>query len=295
MQTTLFGEDITTFAHTAPFKTQLLKWIGNKQRFAHEIAAYFPADFGTLHEPFFGSGAISATVAPRSGRGSDVFEPLVRIWQTLKSDPDRLKQWYAERWRQVMDHDDKVAGYEAIKASYNANPNPADLLFLCRSCYGGVVRFRKADGYMSTPCGVHRPVDPESFARRTDIWRKRLVGVKFDCVDYEEAMWRAKPGDVIYCDPPYSHAQAILYGAQTFSLEHLLDVIGDCKKRGILVALSIDGTKKSGDHLCDLPIPDGLFEREAFVNCGRSMLKRFQMNGRSLEKHEVADRLLLTY
>jgi len=34
------------------------------------------------------------------------------------------------------------------------------------------------------------------------------------------------------------------------------------------VALSIDGTKKSGAHTVDLPIPPGLFEREALVNCG---------------------------
>jgi len=34
--------------------------------------------------------------------------------------------------------------------------------FLCRACYGGVVRFRKADGYMSTPVGIHDPILPES-------------------------------------------------------------------------------------------------------------------------------------
>lgn len=108
-------------------------------------------------------------------------------------------------------------------------------------------------------------------------------------------MRRAQPGDLIYCDPPYSHSQAILYGAQNFDLEHLLSAIAECKTRGVYVALSIDGTKKSGGFICDLPIPDGLFEREIFVNCGRSMLKRFQMNGRSLEEELVADRLLLTY
>lgn len=56
-----------------------------------------------------------------------------------------------------------------------------------------------------------------------------------------------------------------------------------------------DGSKKSGDYLCDLPIPDGLFEREILVNWGRSMLKRFQMNGQSLESEVVTDRLLLTF
>ncbi len=44
-----------------------------------------------------------------------------------------------------------------------------------------------------------------------------------------------------------------------------------------------------------LPIPDGLFEREAFVNCGRSMLRRFQREGETLEYQVVTDRLLLTY
>jgi len=45
----------------------------------------------------------------------------------------------------------------------------------------------------------------------------------------------------------------------------------------------------------NIPIPDRLFAREVLVNCGRSMLKRFQRGGRSLEEAVVADRLSLTY
>jgi DNA adenine methylase len=41
----------------APFNIQLLKWIGSKPRFAHEIISYFPANFGTYYEPFLGSGS----------------------------------------------------------------------------------------------------------------------------------------------------------------------------------------------------------------------------------------------
>jgi DNA adenine methylase len=114
-------------------------------------------------------------------------------------------------------------------------------------------------------------------------------------MDYTEALRMAKRGDLVYCDPPYSHTQAILYGAQSFSLEDLIYRIEECKNRGVFVALSIDGTKKSGSKLCELPIPKGLFEREVFVHCGRSMLRRFQMNGKSLENEHVSDRLLLTY
>ena len=225
---------------------------------------------------------------------SDTFAPLIEIWQTLQADPAKLKRWYAERRAQMMSGE-KVAEYEKVKASYNHKPNGADFLFLCRSCYAGVVRFRKADGYMSTPCGPHTPIPPESFSARVDEWHKRTKGAEFERMDYREAMSRAKPGDVVYCDPPYTHSQAILYGAQTFRLRDLLTTIAQCKERGVNVALSIDGTKRSGDKVCDLPIPEGLFEREVLVDCGRSMLRRLQMGGQTLEGEVVADRLLLTY
>ncbi|MGH9658369.1 MAG: DNA adenine methylase, partial [Bryobacteraceae bacterium] len=131
--------------------------------------------------------------------------------------------------------------------------------------------------------------------RRVDEWHRRTQGTQFLRMEYEGAMELAEPGDWIYCDPPYSHSQAILYGAQSFSLANLFRVIARCKRNGVHVVLSIDGTKRSGKFICELPIPDGLFEREIFINCGRSMLKRFQMNGRTLEEEVVADRLLLTY
>lgn len=291
-QTDLFGRTVREYSR--PRGGSLLKWIGNKYKMAEEICSYFPADYGTFYDVFVGSASVLATAAPDNGVGSDTFAPLIEIWQALKNDPDLLKTWYRERWERATDGD-KQERYEEIKASYNANPNGADFLFLTRSCYGGVVRFRKTDGYMSTPCGPHRPIPPDAFARRVDEWCRRVAGCIFKLADYREMMSQAKRGDLVYCDPPYSHSQGILYGAQDFSLRQLLEQIAECKERGVFVALSIDGTKKSGNTVCDLPIPDGLFEQELSIHVGRSMLKRFQMNGRSLEDHEVTDRLMLTY
>jgi DNA adenine methylase len=292
MQRLLF--DLEVHRWVLPFKAQLLKWVGNKQRYAHEIVSLLPERFGTYFEPFLGAGGVLGTLAPAQGVGSDIFQPLLEIWRTLHGDPATLTRWYAERWHALMSGD-KVAAYERIKAAYNSRPNGADLVFLCRSCYGGVVRFRQADGHMSTPCGVHTPIPPEAFSRRVEEWHRRTRGTKFLPLDFEEAMAMAKGGDVVYCDPPYTHSQSILYGSQSFALQRLFAAIDRCKARGVYVALSIDGTKKSGTLVCDLPIPERLFEREVLVNCGRSMLKRFQMGGRTLEAEVVADRLLLTY
>ncbi len=286
--------DAPLISRISPFRTQLLKWIGNKQRFAYEIANYLPATFGTYFEPFLGSGAVLATLAPRDAVASDTLVPLVEIWQTLSSTPELLKMWYADRYS-IFQSDDRVAMYERIKASYNARPNGADLLFLSRSCYGGVVRFRQADGYMSTPIGVHSPISPDSFSRRVDLWHERTKSARFLNSDFEPIMETTRAGDVVYCDPPYSYSQSIVYGAQRFSLPRLLRAIARCKERGVSVALSIDGTKRSGNMLCDIPIPEGLFAHEVAVNCGRSMLRRFQMSGATLEGEVVKDRLLLTY
>jgi DNA adenine methylase len=277
-----------------PFNNQLLKWIGNKQRFAQEIVSYFPNHFSRYFEPFLGSGAILATLIPASAIASDIFPPLIEIWQTLHDNPARLKRWYSQRW-QRLNSGNKTAEYERIKNSYNRKPNGADLLFLCRSCYGGVVRFRLSDGHISTPCGAHQPIPPKSFSQRVDEWHRRTRGATFMRIDYQEVMEMAKPGDLIYCDPPYSHSQSILYRAQRFDLTQLFNIIDRCKLRGVNIALSIDGTKRSGNLKCQLPIPSGLFKREVQINCGRSMLKRFQMSGQTLEQEVVSDRLLLTY
>jgi DNA adenine methylase len=284
------------FAETriTPFSSGLLKWIGNKQRMAHVIASHFPDKYQRYFEPFVGSGAVLGTLAPNSAIASDSFRPLIEIWSSLSGNSDVLKSWYAERW-DFLQAGEKHAQYEKIKSAYNRSPNGPDLLFLCRSCYGGVVRFRKTDGHMSTPCGIHEPMKPGAFNRRVDEWAKRVQGTHFRLMDYEEAMDGAKPGDLIYCDPPYSDSQAILYGAQNFNLINLFKVIERCRYRGVYVALSIDGTKKSGKQTVDLAVPSGLFKKEIFIQCGRSMLRRFQLNGQTLEHEVVTDRLLLTY
>ena len=97
----------------------------------------------------------------------------------------------------------------------------------------------------------------------------------------------------LFMDPDVALLQ--LARSHEFRLEELMATISDCKARGVSVALSIDGSKKSGNQHCDLPIPEGLFEREVFIDCGRSMLRRFQMEGETLEAEQVHDRLLLTY
>lgn len=68
MQYMLFGEAGAT--RVRPFKTQLLKWIGNKQRFAHEIADFRSGDRAIAagkNEP--AAATLSRAARPEHGRG----------------------------------------------------------------------------------------------------------------------------------------------------------------------------------------------------------------------------------
>lgn len=278
-----------------PFKSQLLKWIGNKQRLAPEILANFPSSWSVYHEPFLGSGGVLGTLAPEKAYASDVLPPLMEIWQLLEDDPAQLVANYAKYRDRIEAGQDKKSVYHDALASFNQSPNGADFIFLTRACYGGVVRFRRHDGAMSTPCGAHMPVPTASFRKRVQEWSTRVQGTTFRTLDFRAAFDDVRPGDMVYCDPPYTDSQSILYGAQSFKLHDLIEAIDAVKARGARVALSIDGTKKSGLKNVLNDFPSGLFASEVGVTVGRSMLRRFQLGGETLESEIVRDRLLLTY
>ena len=281
----------------------LLKWIGNKGRFAQEIVSLFPDDFNDYYEPFLGSGAVLAELSHEQSTSSNMANHkyfagdnlpfLIEIFEQIKNNPEELVEYYR----------DALSGYEenpkehylAIRERFNKNPNGFDFCVLSRTCYSGVIRFRKKDGYMSTPVGAHKPISPESFGSRAMLWHDLLKDVNFKCCDFSELMKQANAGDLIYCDPPYTHSQSIIYGAQDFDIDSLWESIDRCKSRGCYVALSINGSRKSGKKNLAPSIPYGLFERKASINCGISMIDRFQNGAKQMLDSEVNDLLLLTW
>jgi DNA adenine methylase len=274
--------------------SQLLKWIGNKQRFAHQIALVFPNDYGMYIEPFVGSGAVLGAMKPSKGLAGDVLKPLIDLWNLLIQDPERMYKSYERNWIEYTSAPEPKVVYKKILDRFNEKQNPEDFLFITRSCYGGVIRFTKA-GKMSTPAGPHKPISPESFKKRMLAWRASVKNTEFVHGSYKDTMLQAKSGDIIYCDPPYVDSQAILYGAQAFKFQELLSVIKECKDRGVKVALSIDGFKKSKERQIELNLIPGLFERELIIDGGSSMLKRFQKKDQVMIGEDVHDFLLLTW
>ncbi|WP_449422147.1 DNA adenine methylase [Rhodanobacter lindaniclasticus] len=267
--------------------------MGNKQRFAKELISHFPAEFNAYFEPFVGSGAVLATLAPREGYAGDVFAPLVEIWSTLKRDPGQVIAWYAER-RTLMDQLGKVEAYERVRDSYNRAANGADLLFL----RGPVLAVWCVSASRMAIC-PHR-------AAPTCPYRWRGFG---------SARWNGVPASRVPSSSTATTASS--WGAPVGRRRLLRSTV--CRfashplwRPGFPVARVVrrhrrmQATRcvrgiehrrcqKSGRNVVDIAPPEGLFAKELQVHCGRSMLRRFQMDGRTLETEHVSDRLLLTH
>ena len=166
---------------------------------------------------------------------------------------------------------------------------------LSRTCFSGVIRFRKADGYMSTPRGPHKPISPSAFQKRVLLWSELIQNADFFTESFETAMTKPQKGDVVYCDPPYTHSQSIIYGAQNFDIQLLWEKIAECKARGAFVMLSINGSRESQQKNLSVNIPEGLFKREILIDCGTSMIDRLQNSGKEMTNEKVHDKLLLTW
>ena len=84
----------------------LLKWIGNKQRFAETIISYMPEQFNNYYEPFLGSGAVMAQLLYQSSTtntpifahsyASDILPFLIDIFNIVKYDPKKIKNYYSK-------------------------------------------------------------------------------------------------------------------------------------------------------------------------------------------------------
>lgn len=277
----------------------LLKWVGNKHRFSEEIVSHMPMQINNYIEPFLGSGAVLARLSADPNRfyhtaiAGDILEPLIGIFNYVKEDPHTLIEYYTHNINGFIE--DREDRYLEIRDRFNTAPNALDLVLLSRTCYSGVVRFRKADGYMSTPIGPHNPISPDSFADRVQIWHDLIQNVTFLNSDFKTIMRMAGQGDLIYCDPPYTHSQSILYGSQQFNIYELWEEIALCRARGAQVMVSLNGNRKSKLQDSKLHIPDDLFTRQLYINCGKSMINRLQKNGETMEDDSVHDLLLLTW
>ena len=243
------SERFMTLSKPTPF----VKWAGGKTRLLPQYQPYFPATFNRYIEPFLGGGAVffhlhnQGWLANKQAFLIDQVEELINVYRTVQSgvedligalqkhEPYRLDRDYFERVR-AWDRSGDYAQRSAVERA-------ARLLYLNRTCYNGLYRVNRR-GEFNVPFGRYRnPTICDAGNLRAAS--QALQGVTMMVDDFDLCLKLAKPGDLIYLDPPYhplsDTAKFTSYAGRNFDApdqRRLADLFRELDLRGCQVMLS---------------------------------------------------------
>jgi DNA adenine methylase len=222
---------------------------------------------------------------PASGVCGDICGPLINLWKAIQAGPDEMADQYCIRWERLLKEGSHV--FYEIRSRFNELHEPADFLFLSRTCVNGLIRFNRDGGFNNSLHITRRGIEPSRLRRILADWSHRLRGIDFRVGDYWETTADIGKGDFIYLDPPYMNTSGRYYGA--IDLERFLQYLRWLGRREVKYALSFDGRRGARDYSAD--IPKDLYRRQIMLPSGNSSFKKVM--GRKAEP--VLESLYLNY
>jgi DNA adenine methylase len=225
---------------TVPF----LKWAGGKRQILPDILRRLPERCETYHEPFLGGGAVFFALAARGAFRRAVLgdrnADLIDAYLGVRDDVERVITRLAR-----MPHDRSF--YERLRAldprKLSGAQRAARIIYLNRTCYNGLYRVNRA-GQFNVPFGRYenpRILDRENLRAAS----RALRGAALGAGDFEAVLARARPGDVVYFDPPYvplsATASFTAYDREAFGPDEqrrLARVLEALRRRGVYAVLS---------------------------------------------------------
>ncbi|WP_081074872.1 DNA adenine methylase [Burkholderia stagnalis] len=213
--------------------TPFLKWAGGKRWLAETCLELFPKSYGTYIEPFLGGGAMFFRLRPEKAVLADMNRDLIETYTAIAEN-------YQSVHRRIRKYHDlhSEEHYYAVRA---LNPRAridlaARFIYLNRTCWNGLYRVNR-NGQFNVPIGTKSNVLLD-----TDDWptvAAALQRAKLIVSDFEPIIDRAKKGDIVFADPPYTvkhnNNGFIKYNENIFAWQdqiRLRDALLRAKKRG---------------------------------------------------------------
>lgn len=241
----------STEASGEPAAQPFLKWAGGKWAIAPQIVSLFPKDARqrVYREPFLGGGAMFFYLRPERAFLSDALGDLINAYNTVRSSVEPLiKRLQALREAHSSEH------YYAVRDRFNREPKAprieraAWLIYLNKTCFNGLYRTNK-QGLFNVPEGrFTNPtiVNPDKIRLAAAV----LARAKLTCAPFDSLLDTARPGDLVYLDPPYvpisKTASFSSYSEGNFGHDaqvRLADVYRQLDSRGCKLALSNSDTR----------------------------------------------------
>tara|TARA_Y100001973_G_C5207640_1_gene342803 strand:+ start:7371 stop:8318 length:948 start_codon:yes stop_codon:yes gene_type:complete len=246
-----------------------VQWVGGKRQLIAEYEKHFPKNFGNYHEPFAGGAAVFYWLQSKYGESkkyylTDMNKELILTYSVVRDYPEQV----AELLEKMSEKHSKEFFYEVRNIDRQKVPDKnrytktmevceelepisvaARFLYLNKTCYNALYRVN-SENLFNVPVGKSLKKDLRDNGRLLACSRV-FDTTKFSYGDYSRTLSEARPGDLVYFDPPYEPisdtSDFTSYTTEGFSFEdqeklkHAFDILA---KRGVFVALSNSNSPK---------------------------------------------------
>jgi DNA adenine methylase len=196
-----------------------LKWAGGKTQLITDIAKVLPKEFMTKKftfvEPFVGSGAILFWILNNFSNVekaviNDINADLTNVYKVVASNPTELISILKDFQNEYHNIDNEVEikrEYYTIKRvlfntrSTDKVTQAALFIFLNRTCFNGLFRVNKSNGF-NVPIGSYKKpmiCDSDNIFAVSEVLQK----VEILTGDYQQTLLCAEKPALFYFDPPY--------------------------------------------------------------------------------------------
>ncbi|EGN5360067.1 Dam family site-specific DNA-(adenine-N6)-methyltransferase [Salmonella enterica] len=178
----------------------VLKWVGAKHNIMASLKHVLPKG-SRLIEPFGGSGAVMMNTNYPEYILADINSDLIDTYQSIFKSPEKvlseLKRLY------FLGRSEDV--YYELRSQFNNHDSASDtqaalFIYLNRFGHRGLCRYNRK-GIFNVPWGYYaNPYLPE-----TELYAmaEKMSSATLLCASFQTTLSMARPGDVVYCDPPY--------------------------------------------------------------------------------------------
>jgi DNA adenine methylase len=255
------------------FPQPFVKWAGGKSQLLSQISKVFPRKFGRYYEPFIGGGATYFNLRPKEAVISDANLELINGYRVIRDDLESL----AKELDYIQALRISRSLYEKYRKDDPETLTPtkraARFIFLNKTCYNGLYRVNKNGGF-NVPFGKYRRMPTLYESGNFIEIRNLLRGAEIMCASYEIPLNRAKSGDFLYLDPPYSSEPESLgftsYTKESFSASdqrRLAAKFKELDRKGCVVMLSNSNTKLVRELYEDYKETTLVLTSDRMINC----------------------------
>lgn len=255
----------------------IVQYQGSKRKLAAQILQYMPAKFDRLIEPFSGMAAISIATAMESRADSyilnDLNKPLVNMLEEAIENPKTLVDEYRKVWNEQFSYgDNHVEHFYVVRDRFNeGQKTPANLLYLVARCVKGAVRYGANGKFNQSPDKRRHGTNPDTLEHNVYAISRLLKGkTSFFALDYHDVFEMARPGDLVYMDPPYQGVTNVRDN-RYFSgvpFDEFAEAIRILNNKHVDYLISYDGLCGGKEYGEDLP--ESLGCKKIMLNAGLS-------------------------